>query len=296
MLRTFTPKYTFFSLCASLLFLSFLCFPIAGAEEKIPPYSPEGSRETKKLAPNPDAAEPEEAIPGIDNKTLQTEEYIVKEGDWIANILRKKGALGDHTLPELLEVLRKLNASLQDMNMIRPGEKLIILVKVLPSKEGEKATMPGKRSASAPLKRLKSEPYKVKRGDILSRLAISRYDLSARQFNREYLELFKKCNPSVENPDHILYGKMIRLPLYPPQFEETPDGRHALRDLDKSPHKVAISLPKSVPLQVREPPVETRVQVKARPKPPKPHVPPPSTKPKQEITLFVAEDLGSIIS
>jgi len=307
MLRTFTPKYTFFSLCASLLFLSFLCFPTAGAEEKTPPYSPEGSRETKKLAPNPDAGELEEGFSDKDVGALQTEEYIVKEGDWIAKILRRKGALGDHTLPELLEVLRKLNESLQDMNMIQPGEKIVILVKVIPSEEGEKTTLPDKRSASAPIKRLKSEPYKVKRGDILSRVVMSRYDLSAREFNREYLELFKKCNPSVKNPDHILYGKVIRLPLYPPQFDETPDGSHALRDLDKSPHKVTISLPKSVPLQVKTPPAETRAQIKPRPKPPKPYVPPPSTKPEhdpapvrsgQEVTFLVvdAKDLGSIIS
>jgi len=241
MLRTSTPKYTFFSLCASLLFLSFLCFPTAGAEEKTPPYYPEGSRETKEVAPNPDAAELEEDFPDKDVKTLRTEEYVVKEGDWIAKILRQKGALSDHTLPQLLEVLRKLNASLQNMNMIQPGEKIVILVKVLPSEEGEKTLRPGKRSASASLKRPKSETYKVKRGDILSRVVMARYDLSAKQFSGEYLELFKKCNPSVENPDHILYGKVIRLPLYPPQFDETPDGSHALPDLDKSPRKVAIS-------------------------------------------------------
>ena len=305
MLRTSTPKHTFFSFCASLLFLSFLCFPTAGAEEKTPPYSPEGSRETKEVAPNPDAAELEEDFPDKDVKTLRTEEYVVKEGDWIAKILRQKGALSDHTLPQLLEVLRKLNASLQNMNMIQPGEKIVILVKVLPSEEGEKILRPGKRSASASLKRPKSETYKVKRGDILSRVVMARYDLSAKQFSGEYLELFKKCNPSVENPDHILYGKVIRLPLYPPQFDETPDGSHALPDLDKSPRKVAISPPKSIPLQVKTPPAETRAQVKARPKPRKPYVPPPSTKPEhapapvwtgQEVTLLAAEDLGSIIA
>ena len=305
MLRTSTTKYTFFSLCALLLFLAFLCLSTTGAEEKTPPYSPEKPRETKKVAPNPDATELKEDSLDMDVRELQTEEYIVKEGDWIAKILRKKGALSDHTLPELLEVLRKLNASLQDMNMIQPGEKIVILVKVLPSKEGEKSTAPGKQSASAPLKQLKSETYKVKRGDILSRLVMSRYDLSTREFNREYLELFKKCNPSVQNPDHIMYGQRIRLPLYPPQFEEGPDGSHVLRDLDKSPHKVAFPLPESVALQVKEPPPETMEQVKTRPKPPKPDVPPPSRKPKQaaspawsdqKITLLVAEDLGSIIS
>ena len=303
MLRTSTPKYTLFSLCTSFLFLSLLFLPTSDAQEKTPPYSPVGSLETKKVAPNPDATALKEGFPAVDDKKLQTEEYVVKEGDWIAKILKEKGALSDHTLPELLEVLRKLNTSLQNMDMIRPGEKLIILVKVLPAKEGEKATMPGKRSASAPLKQLKSEAYKVKRGDILSRVVMSRYDLSTKQFNREYLQLFKKCNPSVGNPDHILYGKMIRLPLYPPQFDETPDENHALPDLDKSPRKIAFPLPEKVALQVREPPPETMKQVQARPK--KPNLPSPSTKPvekpapawsDQKTTLLVAGDLGSIIS
>jgi len=285
-LKTYTRKYKFFSLCASLLFLSFLCLSTPGAEEETPPYSPEGS-------------------PDMGVGTLQTEEYIVKEGDWIAKILREKGALGDHTLPQLLEVLRKLNASLQDMNMIQPGEKIVILVKVLPSEEVKKATMPDKRSASTPLKQLKSLEYKVKRGDILGRVVMTRYDLSVRQFNSEYLKLFNKCNPSVKNPNRILSGQVIRLPFYPPQFEEIPDGNHVLRDLNKSSRKIAISLPKSVPLQVETPPAETRAQVKARPKPRKPYEPPPPAKPEhdpapvwngQGMSLFVAEDLGSIIS
>jgi hypothetical protein len=293
MSRTSTPKHTFLFLCVSLLFISFLYLLTAGAEEKTAPYPPEEPLETKRFAPNPDSATPEGEIPGIEAKTFQTEEYIVKEGDWIAKILREKGVLKDHTLPELLEVLRKLNASLQNMNMIQPGEKIVILVKVLPSKEGKKATMPGKRSAAVPLKRLKSQVYKVKRGDILIRVAMARYDLSSKKFITEYIGLFKKCNPSVENPDHIMSGQVIRLPLYPPQFEEAPDGSHVLRDIDKSPGKVAISLPESIPLQVKEPPAETRAQVKSRPKPQ--HEPAPVWN-DQEVTLLVAEDLGSIIS
>ena len=305
MLRTSIQKYTFFSLCALLLFLSPLSFPESDAEDKTPPYSPERSLETKKSTPDPDTAASEEDTPDIDGKKLQTEEYVVKEGDWIAKILRKKGALGDHTLPELLEILRQLNTSLQDVNLIRPGEKIVILVKVIPSEEGEKTTMPGKQTASAPPGRLKSETYKVKRGDILSRLAISRYNLSARQFNREYLELFRECNPSVQNPDHIMYGQKIRLPLYPPQFEDGTDGSHAFRDLHKSSGKVDFPLPERVALKVEEPPPETTAQVQPGPKPRKPDTPPPLTKPKRApaparrhktTTLFVTADLGNIIS
>jgi len=305
MLRTSTPKYTLFSLCTLLLFLSLLFPPASGAEEKTPPFSPEGSPETENPAPNPDATAPKEVLPHMDDKTLQTEEYVVKEGDWIAKILREKGALSDHTLPELLEVLRKLNASLQDMNMIRAGEKIVILVKVLPAEEGEKSTMAGKPSAPAPLKQLKSEAYRVKRGDILSRVAMSRYDLSSKKFITEYIDLFKKCNPSVKNPDLLMYGRVIRLPLYPPQFEEAPDGSHAFRDLYKSTGRIALPLPETVALQVKEPPPEIMEQVKTQPKPRKPYVPPLSTKPPeqpapalrdQKVTLLVAGDLGSIIS
>jgi len=305
MFRTTKPKYTLFYLCILLLSLSFLYFPTSDAEDKTPPYSPEGSLETKDTTPDTDATALKGSLPAMDDKTLQTEEYVVKEGDWIAKILREKGVLSDHTLQELLEVLRKLNASLQDMNMIRPGEKIVILVKVLPAKEGEKTTMPGKPFAATPVKQPKSEAYKVKRGDILSRVAMSRYDLSAKQFNREYLGLFKRCNPSVKNPDRLFYGRVIKLPLYPPQFEDVPDENPALRDLDKFPRKVAFPLPERMALQVKELPLEAIEQAQARPKPPKPDTPPPSTKTKhdpaparkdQKITLLVAGDLGSIIS
>ena len=305
MLRTSKPEYAFFSLCTLLLFLFFFYLQTPGAEDKTPPNSPEEALEAKEAVPNPDTAALKEDFPAIGDKTLQTEEYVVKEGDWIAKILKEKGVLSDHSLPELLEVLRRLNTSLQDMDMIQPGEKIVILVKVLPSEEGEKATMTEKQPAAAPLKQLKSEPYKVKRGDILSRIAMSRYDVSVKQFNREYLGLFKRCNPSVKNPDHIMYGQIIRLPLYPPRFEDAPDGNHALRDLEKSARRVAFPLPETVALQVNEPPPEPVKQAQARPKPPKPDTPPPSTKAKQKaspawkdqrIIILVAGDLGSIIS
>jgi hypothetical protein len=300
-LKTSTLKYALFSLCGLLLFLSLLSFPVSGAEEKTPPFYPEVDRKTKRPVGKPDAAAPEEEIAGVDAGTVRTEEYVVKEGDWIAKILREKGVLKDYnSLPQLLEVLRKLNASLQNINMIQPGEKIVILVKVLPSEEGQKAAGGAKQAPPASLRKLKSEPYRVKRGDILSRVAMRRYNLSVREFNGEYLKLFRKCNPSVEEPDHIMPGQVIRLPLYPPRFEETTGITPALRDLDKSPRKVAISLPGSIPLEVKTP--------SAPPPSPKPEAAtaaaasiepeqePPPGRSDQQAALFVAEDMGGIIS
>ena len=304
MLITFKIKYTLFSLCT--LFLFFFCLPASDAENKTPPVIPVETPETEEAVPDTDAAALKESLPGVDDKTLRTEEYVVKEGDWIAKILKEKGVLSDHSLPELLEVLRKLNASLQDMNMIQPGEKIVILVKVLPSEEAEKTTIRDEQPAPIPVKKLKSEPYKVKRGDILSRVVMSRYDLSSKKFIAEYIDLFKKCNPSLKNPNHIMYGQAIRLPLYPPQFEDAPDENHALRDLAESTRKIPFPLPETVALRVKDPPPEPIEQIRTRPEPPRPDTPPPpSIKPKhdtaparrdREVTLLVAGDLGSIIS
>ncbi len=250
---------------------------IAPAENRTPPYrgwkptvpfepfENPGIRPKKKDIRRPAAVErssqkqPAQKPSGM--KGFTTEEYVVREGDWIAKILREKGVLTKSNYPKLLKMLREFNRSMKDLNLIKPGDKIVILVKVGPGAASEtipetpkpvleKATpLPetpkpaAKRPTAAvetaqeiPLRIgrvnlantkkisttrvLKSEPYRIKKGDILSRIAINRYDLSSRTFATEYLDLFKKCNPTIKNPDRILVGQRVNLPLYPPQWYE----------------------------------------------------------------------------
>ncbi|MCD6293554.1 MAG: LysM peptidoglycan-binding domain-containing protein, partial [Deltaproteobacteria bacterium] len=279
-----------------LLFSLFVGLSTAPAEDKTPPYtgwkpadpfqpykktSPQPAKTPIKAAvtiEKPVEAQPVERPP--DTGDYQPEEYVVQEGDWIAKILRKKGALKENNLPKLLEILRKFNESIKDFNVIRPGEKIMILVRVTPE---EKAESPAPKEKQAPLRistpapsrkktesvvrELKSESYRIKRGDTLIRVVVNRYDLSAGTFVAEYLDLFKKCNPSIKNPDRVFPGQTINLPLYPPQWHESPASPPVqppiMRDLARS-NKVW--LPDPEPIKPVNPSVSPTVAALSKPR------------------------------
>ncbi|MBW2047984.1 MAG: LysM peptidoglycan-binding domain-containing protein [Deltaproteobacteria bacterium] len=291
--KSFSSKYALLALCTAVLFLTLLWVQGTDAGEKTVLAPPE-TLHKQETSPRKPAIEPsDEDLPGIGPGTLQTEEYVVKEGDWIAKILREKGVLKDvSSLPQLLKVLRKLNTSLHDMNMIRPGEKIVVLVKVLPSEKGKDGS--DEEAGPAPRKRLKTEAYRVKPGDILSRVVLSRYDISSKKFISEYLGLFKRCNPRVKDPDHIMVGQVIRLPLYPPEFEEALEGGRAFRDMDKTGGRVAVNLDRGKTVDVK--PQTPEPKTPRAGKRPKPARGTPKARAVQEKIPLVAGDLGGIIS
>ena len=283
-----------------LLFSLIVGLSTAPAENRTPPYTgwkPAGPFQPfKSTSPQPEKtpvkaavkvekpveAQPAETPP--DTGDYQTEEYVVQEGDWIAKILRKKGVLKENNLSELLEILRKFNESMKDFNLIRPWEKIVILVKVAP---GAKPESPPAKEKPAPLKistpapprqqpmpvarGLKSETYRIERGDILSRVVINRYDLTVRTFLAEYLDLFKKANPSIKNPDRVFPGQTVNLPLYPPQWHEPPASPPAqppiMRDLARS-NKVWLPDPEPVPdpIEPVKPPASPTAEALSKPK------------------------------
>jgi len=217
------------------------------AEEKTPPFHskedakdsvpaagptvPAPAKDFSTLFSRPAPAPADTKTPPIDEGGFQTQEYVVKEGDWLVKILREKGLADDHNLPELLSLLRKLNSSLHDLDMIKPGEKILILVKVVPDERLTEKTLPPK---------LSYDTYRVEQGDILSQVAMERYPLSKETFNREYLRLFAAYNPSVKDPNHLVPGQVIKLPRYPQPEGETHQEPPVLLDLEKTPNRVAL--------------------------------------------------------
>lgn len=278
-----------------LLFSLFVGLSTAPAEDRTPPYTgwnPAGPFQPyKKTSPQPaktpvkaavaiekPVAQPVERPP--DTGDYQPEEYVVQEGDWVAKILREKGVLKENNLPKLLEILRKFNASMQDFNVIRPGEKIVILVRVTPEGKAESPApeekqaplristpAPSRKKTDAVARGLKSEPYRIKRGDTLIRVAVNRYDLSTGAFVAEYLDLFKKCNPSIKNPDRVFPGQTVNLPLYPPQWHEAPasppEQPPIMRDLARS-NKVW--LPDPEPIEPVKPLASPTVAALSKPK------------------------------
>jgi len=333
------------SLKKNLILSGILLFSLAtglsavSAEDRTPPYpgwtagpfqpfenTPSQPKKVAATVEKPVKERPAEMPP--DTGDYQPEEYVVQEGDWVAKILRERGMLNENDLPNLLEILRKLNESMEDLDLIRPGEKIVILVKVASEAEPES---PSEKERPALLKignitlfnrkvvptahGLKTEAYRIKRGDILSRIVLNRYNLTWRTFNTGYLDLLKKCNPSIENPDRVFPGQIVNLPLYPPQWSESPASPPSqspiMRDLTHS-NKVLLPDPEPVPEPIEpvKPPAPPAVPAQTKPKakqkssapekspPAAPATPVPSFVASlwrtQQATSSVADGLGDI--
>jgi hypothetical protein len=169
-------------------------------------------------------AEIEKDMHKVDDKKVLTETLTIQKGEWVWKILREKGLLKDRNLPELLSVLKKLNKSFQNLDLVHPGEKIIIPLKIAPIAGGPapEPSLPEKITPIAALKDLNLENYSVKPGDSLSMLAMDRYDIPPKDMYKEYLELVKKLNPSIKDPNLIYPGQIIKLPIYSPEIVRKP--------------------------------------------------------------------------
>jgi len=245
-------------------------------------------------SPPPEAAKAQETGSiRLGDVDLVTEEYVVQEGDWLIKVLKKKGVASGRDVRKILKLLKELNSSFRDLNMIRPGEKIVILVKAGSSKEGEPlATSAMTEAVAKPPKletpkpvipkeipgQLKYEAYKIKRGDSIGALAVARYELSRRQLYHRYFKLFKECNPSIKNLNKIFVGQKVKLPLFPPVRVASIEDSPSIPDLDNaSDGRVAID-PVNAGTKIPDPVVT--LKRKPAPSPEQPRVTkPPKRKP-----------------
>ena len=160
----------------------------------------------------------------VDNKKVLTEEYTIKKGEWVWQILRQKGLLEHRNLSEVLSVLQALNASLGSLDLVHPGEKIIIPLKIAPVAGTSviAASPPPIKVSLADLKDLDLENYTVEPGDSLTRIIKGRYDIPKDYLYGEYLGMIKKLNPSIRDLNIIHPGQKIKLPIYSPQVVRKP--------------------------------------------------------------------------
>ncbi|MCD6560797.1 MAG: LysM peptidoglycan-binding domain-containing protein [Deltaproteobacteria bacterium] len=169
-------------------------------------------------------AETEKDIHKIGDKKVLTETHTVRKGEHLWQLLREKGLLKGHNLPELLSVLKQLNSSFANLNLIHPGEELIIPLKIVPvsSLSLMKNTQPEIEAPIKKLKDIKLEYYTVKQGDSLIRIAVDQYDIPANYLYNDYLKMVKKLNPSIKDINTIYPGQKIKLPIYSPRIVRSP--------------------------------------------------------------------------
>jgi hypothetical protein len=161
-------------------------------------------------------AETDKEIHEIDDQKVLAETYKVAEGDHIWSLLRKRGLLEDSDLPRILAMLKKLNDSLSNLDLIYPGQRIIIPLKISPqgAVAAAKDKKPPLRISPEELKDIDFQNYTVKKGDSIIKILIGEYDIPQEKLHNEYLDLIKRLNPSIENIDRIYPGQAVRLPVY----------------------------------------------------------------------------------
>ncbi len=197
--------------CITSLFVIILPFNVSSAQER-------EEEETYSIS-LVQTAESDKEIHEIDDKKILAESYTIQKGDHLWQILRKRGLLKKQNLPELLSILKRLNRSLANLDLIHPGEKIIIPLAISPIK-GLPESAHKAHEITIPFEELKDvdlENYTVKPGDSLTKVIKGRYNMPREALYDEYLQLVKKLNPSIKDLNTIHPGQTIRLPIYPPQ-------------------------------------------------------------------------------
>jgi len=187
---------------------------------------------TQTAEPEPEAeqavraAEKQESF-SLEGKKVVTETYTVKKGDHLWQLLRERGLLEKRNLPELLAALKKLNASFTNLDLIYPGDKIIIPLTITPVKGLPLVAAKGEESVISleQLKDLKLESYTVQQGDSLIKVVKGRYSLRDEQINDRYLQILSRLNPEIDNLNRIYPGQVVRLPIYTPQVVRMPIRR-----------------------------------------------------------------------
>ena len=163
-------------------------------------------------------AEVAKEIVELDNKKVLTETYTAKEGDHIWQLLRNRDLLKRNKLGGVLSALKKLNPSLSNIDMIHPGEKIIIPLVITPITNREHPDKIEELETVSLEDMENLEYYTVSPGDTLTKVINKKYSISGHELYDEYLNQLKKLNPDLKDPDHILPGQKVRLPIYSPKI------------------------------------------------------------------------------
>ncbi len=172
-------------------------------------------------------AEEGKEILELEDKKVLAETYTVRKNDHVWQLLRERDLLKKHNLSEILATLKKLNRSLTNLDLIYPGQKIVIPLVITPL-DGEpqvaEETIEPPLEAPVPLAEIKDldlEHYTIKPDDALIRVIKSRYDISEKELS-DYLQLVKRLNPSIEDLDLVHPGQRVKLPVWSPQTVKVP--------------------------------------------------------------------------
>lgn len=218
----------------NILFLCVILLPVLAFPRVSLPQE-ENEEETYAISLVQTAEEDKEILEVEDKKVL-AETYTVKKNDRVWQILRERDLLKKRNLSEILATLKKLNSSLTNLDLIYPGQKIVVPLVITPlDGEPRVAEETIKSPPEAPIetpreevpvplaeiKDLELENYTIKPDDALIRVINSRYDINEKELS-EYLQLVKRLNPSIDDLNIVHPGQRVKLPVWSPQTVKVP--------------------------------------------------------------------------
>lgn len=163
----------------------------------------------------------EREILEVSGRRVLTEVHSVEDGEWIWQILRERKLLEKRNLAEILDVLKKLNPELRDLNRIHPGQKILVPLTLAPAGGISVASSPPPASEPVSLKTLEDldlEGYTIRPGDSLVKIINEKYEAPDTAFFERYLNAVRRLNPAIRDLNVIHPGQVIRLPVFSPQM------------------------------------------------------------------------------
>jgi len=144
--------------------------------------------------------------------------YVVQKNDYVLKLFEERGEISERDFPEFLDIFRRLNPGIRNVNRILPGQHILIPLKklyqdALPGQASGVVTIPFVTlSDVGELLKEYSSHHRVRRGDSVSVLIARRFgDFGTRSYE-DGIRLFRSMNPGVKNLNHIYLGQLLNLP------------------------------------------------------------------------------------
>ncbi len=144
--------------------------------------------------------------------------YIVRKNDWVSKLLRQRGEIAERDFPHFIEIFKRLNPHIQDVDLIEPGQRIYIPLKKLAKdslldQDSGVVTIP-LITISNPQELIHkyTATHDVKKGDYVSRLIADGFGNYGTLSYDQGFELFKALNPDIPDLNKIYPGQKIRLP------------------------------------------------------------------------------------
>jgi len=155
-----------------------------------------------------------------ENEDILCEPYQVKKDDWLYKIFRQKGEISEADFPRFLDIFKKINPRLSNIDAIAPGINILI-----PLKKIDKHTYHEKKPGvvEVPVVEFSSVPdtfdirpfirkQTIQAGDTVSTLLSSQFLLKGGSISQEAQKIFTHLNPGIKNIDRIYQGSPVVIP------------------------------------------------------------------------------------